>query len=226
MFFCFTGLFTIIFITICDPGQYLLRILENRFEKPIVAQMGSPQGFIILGGAVDTLKSDERKEILMTDSAERIMVIPILMRKFPDAEFIFSGKSFGQKTIGEGSFAQQYLNDIGFDPAKLKLEAHSTSTYENAIFTAKDYMPVSGDTSGWYLVTSAWHMPRAMGLFRKAGWTDITAYPVDYRSAISFHPHHRKNPALRMYQANIATKEFIALLGSYLFGYTDFVFPK
>ncbi len=220
------GSFSLSFIVFVDPGQYLLRILENRFEKPVISASNSPKGFIILGGAVDTLKSDERKEVLMTDSAERITTIPILMRKFPNAEFIFSGGSFGEKTLGEGVFAQQYLKDIGFDPKKLKLEARSTSTYENAIFTAKEYMPNNQDVKDWYLVTSAWHMPRAMGLFRKAGWKNIQAYPVDYRSGINFHPRHRNNPALRIYQVNIATKEFIALFGSYIFGRTNSVFPK
>ena len=34
----------------------------------------------------------------------------------------------------------------------------------------------------WLLITSAWHMPRAIGLFRKAGF-NVEAWPVDYRTA-------------------------------------------
>jgi uncharacterized SAM-binding protein YcdF (DUF218 family) len=36
-------------------------------------------------------------------------------------------------------------------------------------------------TQPWLLVTSAWHMPRALATFRKAGWI-VTPYPVDFRT--------------------------------------------
>ncbi len=219
----FSGIWSIVLF---DPGQYLLIMLEDRFEKPQLSEIKEPKGFIILGGAVDTVKSDDRGEALLTDAAERVTVIPILMREFPDATFVFSGGSFGESSRGEGVFAQQYLDSIGFDSSKLELETQSRSTVENAKFTAMQYLSQEKDTAdGWYLVTSAWHMPRAMGLFRKVGWDRIKAYPVDYRSGKKFHPKHRMNVGLRMYHVSIASKEMIALLVSYVGGYTDSIFP-
>lgn len=61
---------------------------------------------------------------------------------------------------------------------RLILERDSRNTWENAIFTKQLVSPKPGER--WLLVTSAFHMPRSMGIFRKAGF-DVEAYPVDWR---------------------------------------------
>jgi uncharacterized SAM-binding protein YcdF (DUF218 family) len=58
-------------------------------------------------------------------------------------------------------------------------EAASRNTYENAILSAK--LPGIETSKSWLLVTSAFHMPRSMAVFQKAGW-NVTPYPVDYLS--------------------------------------------
>jgi len=50
-------------------------------------------------------------------------------------------------------------------------------TAENAVFTKHLIRPKSGEH--WLLVTSAFHMPCAIGAFRQAGFP-VDAYPVDY----------------------------------------------
>jgi uncharacterized SAM-binding protein YcdF (DUF218 family) len=62
----------------------------------------------------------------------------------------------------------------------MRYEAVSRNTYENAVLTAR--LEGVDITQRWLLVTSAWHMPRSMGTFVKAGW-NVTAYPVDFRTA-------------------------------------------
>jgi uncharacterized SAM-binding protein YcdF (DUF218 family) len=51
---------------------------------------------------------------------------------------------------------------------------------ENAIFTRDLVQPQPGQT--WVLVTSAWHMPRAVETFERNGWTGLVPWPVDFRS--------------------------------------------
>lgn len=223
-FFFFAGFLGFMFVMLLDPGQYILRQLENRFPKPEISEIVDPKGFIILGGAIDTLQSDERGEILFIDSAERVTVIPSLMRQFPEAQFIFSGGSFGEKTKGEGAFVQEYLESIGLDESRLLLETSSTNTAENAALTMEKYDLEEG--KGWYLITSAWHMPRAMGLFQKQGATELKAYPVDYRTGNKHHFRHRANAGLRTYQLSIARREILGLLGYWALGYTDQPFPS
>ena len=40
-------------------------------------------------------------------------------------------------------------------------------------------LPGIDKTQRWLLITSAYHMPRSMATFAKAGW-NVTAYPVDF----------------------------------------------
>jgi DUF218 domain len=63
---------------------------------------------------------------------------------------------------------------------RIIVERKSRNTTENAAFTKQLVMPKPGER--WLLVTSAMHMPRAVGVFRKAGFA-VDAYPVGYQTA-------------------------------------------
>ena len=58
------------------------------------------------------------------------------------------------------------------------MERRSRNTQENVEFSKAMVAPKSGER--WLLVTSAFHMPRSVGLFRKAGFA-VEPYPVDWR---------------------------------------------
>ena len=58
------------------------------------------------------------------------------------------------------------------------MERRSRNTQENAEFSKALVAPKEGER--WLLVTSAFHMPRSVGLFRKAGFA-VEPYPVDWR---------------------------------------------
>jgi uncharacterized SAM-binding protein YcdF (DUF218 family) len=70
---------------------------------------------------------------------------------------------------------------MGVDPQRLLLESASRTTYENAVLSAQ--LPGVDKTQPWLLLTSAWHMPRSMATFRKAGW-NVTPWPADYRAGL------------------------------------------
>jgi uncharacterized SAM-binding protein YcdF (DUF218 family) len=79
----------------------------------------------------------------------------------------------------EAEVAGRLLVALGIAKERLTLEAESRDTYENALLTARLVKPEPGER--WLLVTSAAHMPRAMGVFRKAGFA-VEPWPVDYRA--------------------------------------------
>jgi uncharacterized SAM-binding protein YcdF (DUF218 family) len=72
-----------------------------------------------------------------------------------------------------------FARQMGVDPSVLILQEDSRTTYEDAVYTAK--MLKERDIASFFLVTSAFHMSRAVGCFRKAG-LDPIPYPVDFRA--------------------------------------------
>ena len=65
----------------------------------------------------------------------------------------------------------------GLDARRILVETRSRNTYENAVYSKELAQPQPGQI--WLLVTSANHMPRAVGCFRAVGF-DVIPYPVDY----------------------------------------------
>ncbi|QDG77165.1 YdcF family protein [Labrenzia sp. PHM005] len=161
-------------------ANFLMLPLEERFSRP--EQLGSYDGVIILGGAVDTVISGARGDTALTLSGERLTIAARLARALPGASIIHTGGQgviiSGQTTESEG--AARLFADFGIDENRIILEDASRNTWENAVLTKKIVDPQPGQN--WLLVTSAYHMPRSMGVFEAAGWTGVTPYPVDYRT--------------------------------------------
>lgn len=164
-------------ISIIPWPDLVLRPLENRF--PETELPSHVNGIVVLGGAIDPVISQERGHPAVNAAAERINALMILGRRYPDARLVFTGGSgsVARQELKEAPYVQRYLHDLGFDADRVIYEAQSRNTRENAVFTKALVHPKPGET--WILVTSALHMPRAMGVFTAIGWP-VVAYPVDY----------------------------------------------
>jgi uncharacterized SAM-binding protein YcdF (DUF218 family) len=207
-------------------SSLMLAALEDRFPQPASVQTGEYAGIILLGGFENARVSSYRETLTLRESAERLTETVRLAHRLPDAKVIFTG---GAATIfrdidSVGNAVGQYLRDVGIAPARSVLETRSRNTRENAVFTRDMLEPRHGDR--YLLVTSAFHMPRAIGVFRKAGF-DVTAWPVDYRTAGGSElvlPYRKPTEGLN--NANLAVKEYIGLLAYWLAGWTPAVFPE
>ena len=209
-------------------GNAVILPLEDRFpawdESPNAAR-GAPTGIISLGGAIDTIVSPVRHEVALNEAAERLTAIAELARRFPNARIVFSGGS--GRLIYEGSteaeMAQRLFVSFGIAQERITLEDKSRDTDENARFSRDIVQPKAGER--WLLVTSAHHMPRAIGVFRAAGF-DVEAFPVDYRTrgAIDLaRPFATLGDGLR--RTDAAAREWIGLLAYRLSGRTAALFP-
>src|SRR6266700_871968 len=161
-------------------GNALMIPLEERFP-PWDATRGAPDGIVVLGGGISPDVSAARNEVALTDAAERITAAVALARRYPDARIIYSGGS-GAMIYREGSEAEpavRIFESLGIPHARIVAEEQSRNTIENAVFSKLLAMPKPGER--WLLVTSGYHMPRSMGVFRQAGFP-IEAYPVDWRT--------------------------------------------
>jgi uncharacterized SAM-binding protein YcdF (DUF218 family) len=196
--------------------------LENRFPQWQDGPQLPPYGIIILGGAVDVRISEARHYPLkLYDSGERITSLIELARRYPMAKLVFTGIG---EPISEGEEVAKKIAVLGVDPGRLILETRSRNTFENAQFSARLLKPEQNQR--WLLVTSAWHMPRAIGCFRQAGFR-VEAYPVDFRTADSsdlFLTMTSATDGLR--QTDFAAKEWVGLLVYWLSGKTNALLPR
>lgn len=206
-------------------GHALILPLENRFARADLGSGESPSGIIILGGAQDMSIVAARGVIAVNEAAERLIEAAALARRHPEAKVMFSGGSnavFGDK-LSEASGARDLLVGLGIAPQRLHLEGKSRNTFENAKFSARLANPETRDR--WLLVTSASHMPRAIGSFRSVGF-NVEPWPVDYRTRGKrdirrFFP----KPSEGLRRVDLATREWMGLLAYRLTGRTLTLFP-
>jgi uncharacterized SAM-binding protein YcdF (DUF218 family) len=102
-------------------------------------------------------------------------------------------------------------------------ERTSRNTLENAEFSKSVAAPKNGER--WLLLTSAYHMPRSIGIFRKIGF-DVEPYPADWRLAgtadlLSF--SGRSIEALG--RTELALREWMGLAAYWISGKTSAFFP-
>ncbi|MEE7489994.1 YdcF family protein [Methylobacterium oryzae] len=199
-------------------SEIALLPLEQRFPA-YPADGPAPAGIIVLGGGIEAGLSEARDQVVVNDAGERPIYLADLARRFPAARLVFSGGSgFTAGGIAEADIVSRQADAIGVPRTRLILENRSRNTHENAAFSAALVHPKPGER--WLLVTSAWHMPRAIGCFRQAGFA-VDAFPVDYRTrgwGDVTHLHGFASDGLL--QFDLAIKEWIGLAAYRWSGYT------
>lgn len=205
-------------------STWMLLPLEERFPVPDMASMEPVDGIIVLGGALMPIGSKEHGAAQLNRDAERLTVLPDLMRRFPQARVIFTGGSGDPRAPDdrEATFVPGLLAGWGADTGRLMLEDQSRNTWENAVNSG----PAMVSGQRWLLVTSAAHMPRAMGVFRTAvpGITFI-ACPVGFNANRSEMWRVGLNLSENLDRVEIASHEWRGLLAYRLAGRTPTVLP-
>jgi uncharacterized SAM-binding protein YcdF (DUF218 family) len=205
-------------------GTLLLQPLENRFPAWTPTE-ASPTGIVVLGGGIKPDISAARGTPVAGNDIDRVIAAATLARKYPQARIIYSGgtASLNGEGAREADFAVQLFSDLGVSPGRVEVERNSRNTEENAIFSKQVAAPKPGER--WLLVTSAFHMPRSVGLFRHAGFP-IEPVPVGWFTTGSNIEFGFDNFASGIYLVNIASREWIGLIAYRLAGKTDAVFPS
>jgi uncharacterized SAM-binding protein YcdF (DUF218 family) len=205
-------------------GNALIIPLEQRFP-PWDDTRGPPDGIVVLGGGITPDVSAARNDVALNEAAERVTATVALARRYPEARIVYSGGS-GALIFREGSeavIAVRAFESLGIPPERIIAEEQSRNTVENAVFSLLLAMPRPGER--WLLVTSGYHMPRAMGIFRQAGFP-VEAYPVDWRTR---GPQDALRPfstlGSGMERTDTAVREWVGLLVYWLTGRSASLFP-
>lgn len=213
-----------IFAVTIPLGAHFNLFVENRFPVPknLPADV---DGIIVLGGAVDQYVTKARGEISLGGSVERILRFSTLAQKFPDAKLVYTGGSglVARQDVKETDVVAPILQQLGIDTTRVVFESQSRNTYENALYSLELLRPNPDEK--WILVTSAAHMPRAVGSFRKVGWPGLLPYPTDFR----FEGNEIFGPPLYLGSGlgslGKALHELLGLIAYYLTGKSDALIP-
>jgi uncharacterized SAM-binding protein YcdF (DUF218 family) len=213
------------FLLIATPiSQFILLPLEDRFSRP--AEMPTRiDGIVVLGGAVDQNITAERGIPAINGAAERMTETVALARRFPNARIVFTGGqgSLVHGGLTEADVARKFFESLGLSGPRAIYETTARNTHQNAVLTHALVQPKPEEV--WLLITSASHMPRAMGVFRKAGWQGIIAWPVNYRTGHSLAVLYDAPFPERLGQFEWGFREWLGLAAYRLMGRTDALLP-
>jgi uncharacterized SAM-binding protein YcdF (DUF218 family) len=205
-------------------GTALLLPLENRFPQWNDAR-GAPDGIVVIGGVLNTYISRKRNDIAFGPSAERMIAAVDLFRRYPSMRIVFSGGNpeLVSVAIPEADLALRFFEHWGVPSNDIAIDPVARNTMENAIGAKRIAAPKPGER--WLLVTSAFHMPRAIGLFRVAGFP-VEAYPVDWKTGgwrdLRVLP---SSPIGGFARLDLAAHEWEGLLVDWIMGRTSALFP-
>lgn len=169
----------LLIVNIIPVGELLLVPLENQFPVPSVDSK-SIDGIIVLGGSELPRITHARKQYALNEGGERLISFISIAKRFPKARLVFSGGSGSiLNDYKESDTARLLFQELGMDISQIEFDTKSKNTYESAKNIYQMVKPEYDEN--WILITSAFHMPRSVGVFRKGGWR-VIPYPVDYRS--------------------------------------------
>ena len=162
-------------------SDWVLAPLEDRFPTLRTIPPGIT-GEIAIGGAVDPEMTAARGIPSLNDAAERMTEFVRLALLHPEWRLAFTGGSGRvlRSDLSEADVARMLWDGLGLAGRSIVYEDRSRTTWENAVLLARIVHPTPDER--WILITSAMHMPRAMGAFRRAGW-NVLADPVGYKTA-------------------------------------------
>jgi uncharacterized SAM-binding protein YcdF (DUF218 family) len=203
-------------------GTWLIYPLEQRFPAWDDTH-GAPDGIVVLGGAINADMSAAHGAPAYTHSVPRMIAAAALARRYPKARIVFTGGSADllSNDAREADYAVEVFEGLGIPRERLTIERRSRNTLENAEFSRAVAAPKSGER--WLLVTSAFHMPRSVGLFRKAGFA-VEPYPVDWRAGVdlwAWRPLSLEGLGL----VDTSVREWMGLVAYRISGKTGELFP-
>ncbi|TCS64373.1 YdcF family protein [Varunaivibrio sulfuroxidans] len=191
-------------------GSWALGVLEETVLPPKTLP-AHVDGIITLGGGIDPFITAERDQVTLTESAERLTEFMRLGRLYPHAQLIFTGGSNDplRQKFSEAEAARRFMREQGFDVSRVMFETRARNTAENVRYSYELATPNRSET--WILITSAYHMPRALGVFREKGWR-VIPYPVDYRTDPQASPFAQFNVTHNLRLTALAWHEWLGLL--------------
>ena len=210
-------------VALFPAGSWLLYPLETRFQNnPKLPQ--KVDGIIVLGGSILPSMSHYWQQLETNQYHERLTTFIQLAKIYPEAKLLFTGGSASLKDNKptEAQFARQYFIDSGVSGSRLIIEDKARNTAENIQYSKILVKPQPDEN--WVVITTAFHMPRSIGLFCKQNW-HVIPYPVDHATNPEALFKLNFNLANHVSSLYGASHEWVGLLAYFLTGKIDQILP-
>ncbi len=175
---------------------------------------------IVLGGMMQYDKEYDRLQFYR--GIDRLLQAVELYKRGVIKKIIFTGGSgiVLHPEKKEGPLVARYLLTLGVPEKDFLIESESNNTHENAVFTKAmlDKENLRGD---FLLITSAFHMRRSLGCFKKAG-IHAESYSVDrYSGPRKFEIDHLFIPDISaFYNSSNLVHEIVGFITYKIVGYS------
>lgn len=190
-------------------SQPLIKGLERQYGQPNAA---SGDVIVVLGGGATRGTPDLGGEGNLSGGAANRLMTAVRLHRTTGLPILFSGGQVFSDSGNEADIARRQLIGLGVPESDILVENRSLNTEQNAVYTAE--LLKSSGLSRPVLVTSAFHLPRAMREFRLAG-VDPEPFPTDYLSSggrFSFYPGLLAPSSAAAATTGTALKEYLGLL--------------
>ena len=216
------NIFFFLIIAVLPTGEYMIYKLEKRFHSDFIP-LTSIDGVLILSGATEPFLTKEYNQIHLNGAIERLTESIGLIKKFPNAKIIFSGGSGSlyHQELKHADVAKKFFLQQNIKIDNIIFENKSKNTYENILFSKKIAEPKLNDN--WILITSAFHMTRAINIAENLEWK-VIPYPVDFNvpKKISWKPKFNFLNNINLLQ--LASHEWLGLVSYYIMGRTNKIY--
>lgn len=177
-----TGVLLLLILSNKQVGQALLRPLESQYAAmpeltpgtPIPAPLAACRAIVVLGGGHSDQAGLSAVNQLSSSALSRLTEGVRLARLLPDATLIVSGPRMGTGATHASVLAAAAVS-LGIDPRRIA-QIDTARDTDDEVQAVKQRL---GPGVPFALVTSAWHMPRAVALMRRAGLAPLPC-PADF----------------------------------------------
>jgi len=194
--------------------------LEDRYARP--PALTRVDGIVVLGGGLRPDILSSRGVPASEFSLDRLVAGADLAHRFPHARLVFSGGPYFVGGPTESGVARVIFRELAVPPRQAAFEERGRSTWEGLVLTRAMVRPKRGEV--WVLVTSALHMPRALGVARKLGWT-MVPWPSGYVTRGNGPAVINTRLEEKLLIIKWATHEWIGLIWYAIQGRTDALLP-
>lgn len=181
--------------------------LEVGIKVPSVQVLEKADHYVLLGGGVKGYRDPLGVYVLERHTAYRVLTALRLYRLYPKPIVVSGGPLFGLPS--EAQAIRAILLEMGVREEHILLEEGSRDTGENALFAFR--VSFERRLSRPVLITSAFHMKRALRLFRRY-FPEVIPFPSDFLSERKYSPLSFFPLPKNLYDIGLALKEYFGIL--------------